>query len=178
MKRLALTALAATVLSVALGAQGPPPINPTIVPEGSSNTFYRGAHAVVVAVVDGIEHAYQFTRDLIVPGRHGGDSLADLREGTTVAVQDQARASSVAPDDVDANGNGRAAATEGTVTKIDRRHAQITVRFAEGKDGTFQLVDAHPKAAAAADAEKTVMISYAGRDGNRVMRVFSALSGS
>jgi hypothetical protein len=177
MHRLALTAIAATALGVALGAQGPPPINPTIVPEGSSNTFYRGAHAVVVAVVDGIEHAYQFTRDLIVPGRHGADALADLREGTTVAVQHKTGAGSTAPDDADADGDGRAAATEGTVTKIDRRHAQITVRFAEGKDGTFQLAEAHPKAAAA-DAAKTVMISYTGKDGNRVMRAFSTLSGS
>jgi hypothetical protein len=176
MKRLALTAIAGALLSATLRAQSPPPINPTIVPEGSSNTFYHGAHAVLVAAVEGIEHVYEFTRDLIVPGRHNGDALADLREGTTVAVQEKADARSSSPDDVDATGNVRAGVTEGTVTKIDRRHAQITVRFAEGKNGTFQLADARGKASGASDAATRVTISYAGKDGKRVVHPFTPVS--
>ncbi|HEY7172995.1 MAG TPA: hypothetical protein VH417_19215 [Vicinamibacterales bacterium] len=177
MKRVALTAIAGALLTASLGAQSGPPINPTMVPEGSSNTFYRGAHAVLVAVADGIEHAYQFTKDLIVPGRHNGDALADLREGTTVAVQDRAGAASAAPDDVDANGNARAGVSEGTVTKVDRRHAQIVVRFAEGRNETFQLAEAHAKASSGR-SEPTVEISYASKDGARVKRAFSKLAGS
>jgi hypothetical protein len=175
MKRLAFAAIAGTLLTAALGAQTPP-INPTIVPEGSSNTFYRGAHAVLVAAVEGIEHVYQFTRDLIVPGRHNGDALADLREGTTVAVQEKATAGTSGADEVDANGNVRAGVTEGTVTKIDRRHAQITVRFAEGRNGTFQLADGRGKASAASDAATRVMISYPGKDGRRVAHPFTPVS--
>lgn len=176
MRRLALTATAATLFFVALAAQSPPPINPTIVPEGSSNTFSRGAHAVVVAVVDGIGHAYRFTRDLIVPGRHDADPLADLREGTTVTVQDRALAGSLTADDVDAHGNVRAAATEGTVTKIDRRYAQITVRFGKGRNGTFQLAEAHSRTPPRSRTEPMVMISYTGKDGKRVAHGFTPVS--
>jgi len=178
MKRLASTTFAGVVLSAALGAQSPPPIHPTVAPENTSNTFYKGAHAVLVAAVDGIAHAYQFTKDLIVPGRHNGDALADLREGTTVTVQEKAGTASAAPDDVDASGNVRAGVTEGTVTKIDRRHAQIMVRFAEGRNGTFQLAEAHTKAPAAtrSSAHEMVMISYAGKDGKRVAHEFTSIS--
>jgi hypothetical protein len=179
MKRLALTAIGGALLTAALGAQTPPPIHPAMAPEGASNTFYRGAHAVLVAVADGVEHAYQFTKDLIVPGRHGGDTLADLREGTTVAVQEKAAVASGGPDEVDAQGNARPGVSEGTVTKVDRRHAQIVVRFAEGKDETFQLAEAHAKAAAGGrTSDPTVEISYASKDGAHVRRAFSKLSGS
>jgi hypothetical protein len=179
MKRFALTAIASALLTAALGAQTPPPIHPAMAPEGSSNTFYRGAHAVLVAVADGIEHAYQFTKDLIIPGRHNGDALGDLREGTTVAVQEKAGAASGAPDEVDANGNARAGVSEGTVTKVDRRHAQIVVRFAEGRNETFQLAEAHAKASAGTrTSDPPVEISYASKDGTRVRRAFSKLSGS
>jgi hypothetical protein len=177
MKRLATTTIAGVLLSAALGAQSPPPINPTIAPENASNTFYKGAHAVLVAAVEGIEHAYQFTKDLIVPGRHNGEALADLREGTTVTVQEKAGTGSAAPDEVDASGNVRAGVTEGTVTKIDRRHAQITVRFAEGKNSTFQLADAHTKApgATGSTGHQMVMISYSGKDGKRVAHEFTSI---
>jgi hypothetical protein len=178
MKRLALTAIASALLTAALGAQAPPPINPTVVPEESSNAFYKGAHAVLVAAVEGITHVYEFTKDLILPGKHT-DELADLREGTTVAVQAKANGGSAAEDEVDAKGKVRAGVTEGTVTKVDRRRAQIKVRFAEGKNATFQLADAHAKghaAGAGTPTTTTVVISYAGHDGGRVSRAFTPIS--
>jgi hypothetical protein len=181
MKRLALVLTTCALLAVRVGAQGspPPPINPTIVPEGSSNTFYKGAHAVLVAAVEGITHVYEFTKDLILPGKHN-DALADLREGSTVAVQANAGGSRAAADEVDANGNTRAGVSEGTVTKVDRRHAQITVRFGEGQNGTFQLAEAHAKGSSAHGSapEPPVEISYSGKDGTRVKQLFSKISGS
>jgi hypothetical protein len=181
MKRFALITMTSALLTVGLGAQGspPPPINPTIVPEGSSNTFYKVAHAILVAAAEGITHVYEFTKDLILPGKHS-DALSDLREGTTVAVQQKADGRGAAADEVDASGNARAGVTEGTVTKVDRRHAQITVRFAEGKNGSFQLADAHAKGSAGhgSTAEPPVEISYAGKDGTRIKQLFSKVSGS
>jgi hypothetical protein len=181
MKRLALITLTSALLTVGLSAQGspPPPINPTMVPEGSSNTFYKGAHAILVAAAEGVVHVYEFTKDLILPGKHT-DALADLREGSTVAVQEKVAGRSAAADEADANGNARAGVTEGTVTKVDRRHAQITVRFAEGKNGSFQLADAHAKGSGphGSAPEPPVEISYAGKDGTRIKQLFSKLSGS
>jgi len=181
MKRLARLAITSLLLTVGLGAQGspPPPINPTMVPEGSSNTFYKGAHAVLVAAVEGITHVYEFTKDLVLPGKHS-DALADLREGTTVAVKGRVERRSTAPDEVDAAGNARAGVTEGTVTKVDRRHAQITVRFGEGRNDTFQLADAHAKGSSghSTTPEPPVEISYPGKDGARIKQLFSKISGS
>jgi len=178
MKRLALTAIGAALLTIVVGAQSPPPVNGPVVPEVTSNTFYRGAQAVLAATIEGIQHVYEFTKDLILPGKHGGDALADLREGTTVVVQDKADAKTVAPETVDDTEDAAAHITEGTVTKVDRRHDKITVRFSEGKSSTFHVADAHTKAPAAATATSgsTVVISYACKDGPRVSRLFTKVS--
>src|SRR3954470_3389816 len=174
MKRFALALIVAALMTTVIGAQSPPPVNGPVVPDGASNTFYRGAQAVLVATIEGIQHAYEFTKDLILPGRHGGDALADLREGTTVVVQDKPDANAAAPQNADPPEDVPSHVTEGTVTKIDRRHDKITVRFGEGKSSTFQVAEAHTKATPAAGA--AVVISYAGKEGPRVSRLFTKLS--
>ena len=50
-------------------AQSPPPVQGTIALEGTMKTFYRAANVVIVTTMDGVEHAYHFTRDLVVHGR-------------------------------------------------------------------------------------------------------------
>ena len=50
--------------------------------------FYRGANVVIVTTMDGVEHVYQFTKNLIVHGgrKPGVDALEGLRDGTTVVI--------------------------------------------------------------------------------------------
>jgi len=176
MKRLALAVIVAAMLTTVVGAQSPPPVNGPVVPDGASNTFYRGAQAVLVATIEGIQHVYEFTKDLILPGKHGGVALADLREGTTVVVQDSRDANAGAPEHVDPSEDVPSHVTEGTVTKVDRRHDKITVRFGEGRSSTFQVAEAKTQAPAAGAGPTTVVISYAGKDGPRVSRLFTKVS--
>lgn len=58
--------------SITLSAQSPPPAQGTI----------------VVTTVDGVEHVYHFTKDLLVHGGKGNgvDALEGLREGSAVVV--------------------------------------------------------------------------------------------
>src|SRR5579864_1016630 len=88
MKRSGLLLLAVMTAPAALSAQTPPPIRGTMATEGNMKTFYRAANTVIVTTIDGVEHVYHFTKDLIVHGGKGPgvDALAGLREGTTVVV--------------------------------------------------------------------------------------------
>jgi hypothetical protein len=64
------------VLSVptAAYAQNRPPLpNEPVALEGTTKQFYRGLNVVIVKTKDGVEHAYQFTKNLIV---HGGKKPA------------------------------------------------------------------------------------------------------
>ena len=54
-------------------AQTRPPLLEPIAMEGTMKQFYRGINVVVVTTMDGVEHVYHFTKDLIV---HGGRSPA------------------------------------------------------------------------------------------------------
>src|SRR5579864_4015988 len=85
-----LTLLGGLVLgmSISLNAQSPPPVQGTVALEGTMKKFYRAANTIVVTTMDGVEHVYHFTKDLIVHGGKGRgvDALEGLREGATVVV--------------------------------------------------------------------------------------------
>ena len=75
-------------LSIALTAQSPPPVHGTIALEGTMRKVYRAANTIIVATIDGVEHVYHFTKDVLVHGGKGTgvDALQGLREGSTVVV--------------------------------------------------------------------------------------------
>src|SRR5207245_6123227 len=100
--------------------------------EESMKAFYRAANISLVATKDGIEHAYRFAKDLVVPGgRNAGPeviaALEGLREGTVVLIQ---------------SGNDEdRMSTEGRVAHIDRRRKQITVKYDDGTDDVLKLTE-------------------------------------
>jgi hypothetical protein len=63
----------------AADAQNRPPLQEPIALEGTMKQFYRGANVVIVTTMDGVEHVYQFTKNLIVHGgkKPGVDALGD-----------------------------------------------------------------------------------------------------
>lgn len=145
-------------------AQSPPPVQGTIALEGTMKTFYRAANVVIVTTMDGVEHAYHFTRDLVVHGGKGSgvDSLEGLREGSTVVVHYTAEGANQAVREVDVIGSEGLEVTEGIVSSIDRARTQITVRYDNGKTEVFRLTDR-----AASEASKE--IEQAGARGARVV---------
>ena len=55
----------------------------TIALEGTMKAFYHGVNTIVVTTIDGVEHVYRFTKDLIIHGGKGSgtEALAGLGEG-------------------------------------------------------------------------------------------------
>ena len=140
------TALAAGLLLFApmtVDAQNRPPLQEPIALEGTMSQFYRGANVVIVTTMDGVEHVYQFTKNLIVHGgkNPGVDALEGLRDGTTVVIHYTDSGSQAAAEEIDLLGDEGLKMTEGVVTDIDRRRKEITIRYANGKTETLQMTE-------------------------------------
>jgi hypothetical protein len=129
---------------------------------------YAAAHTVIVTTIDGMDHVYHFTRDLVVHGGKapGVDALQGLREGTTVVVHYTVHEAEESAQEIDRIGGGGLQVSEGVVTRIDRGRRQITIRFDNGKTETLLLTDR-----AAADAGKDVDQVVAGETSVRETRV-------
>ena len=145
-KWVAWMAIPLAMLAAPVRGQTPPPSGDgtgTIALEGTMKKFYRGANTIVVATLDGVEHVYEFTRDLIVHGgkRAGPDALSGLQPGTTVVIHyavSGPKASATEVDVIDADG---LKITEGRVAHIDRRKGQITIKYVNGMEEKFLLTE-------------------------------------
>jgi hypothetical protein len=168
--------------SMPLGAQSPPPVQGTIALEGTMKKFYRAANVVVVTTMDGVEHMYHFTKDLVVHGGKGAgvDALEDLREGTTVVVHYTVSGAEASAQEIDLFGDEGLKITEGQVAKIDRRRQEITIRFANGTTETLRMTSRLAESArgaekAGADANK-VIVYYSDEAGRKVVHYFKKTS--
>jgi len=159
-------------MSMMLNAQSPQPVQGTIALEGNMKKFYRAANTIIVTTIDGVEHVYHFTKNLVVHGgkRGGVDALEGLREGTTVVVHYTAKGADQSAREVDIVGAEGLKVTEGVVTRIDRRRKQITVRFGNGKAETFRLTQR-------AAAEATKDVDQAGASAAKVIIYYSDEAG-
>ena len=174
---------AAGAMSVPLVAQSPPPVQGTVALEGTMKSFYRAANTVVVATIDGIEHVYHFTTNLVVHGGKGTgvDALAGLQEGATVVVHYTVNLNEASATEIDRIGDEGLEITEGVVTHVDRRRKQITIRFDNGKTETLGLTD---RAAAEAGAElgepgagpTKIVVYYRDEGGQKVAHFFKKIS--
>jgi hypothetical protein len=180
--RSAIVLLAGCFVVDVAAAQGAPPIGGvtgTVATEGSMKAFYHGAQQIIVTTVDGIDHVFEFTKDLIVHGgkRPGPDALAGLRDGTTVVVHYSAAGSGQAAREIDVVGDEGVRVTEGIVAHLDRRHRTITVRYDNGKTEKFELTDraAAEAGESAADASR-VVVYYTDDHGKKVVHFFKRVS--
>ena len=171
--------LAFVVLTMALGtairasAQTPPPAQGTVALEGTVKAFYKAMNIVVVKTMDGMEYVYHFAANLVVHGAKspGVDPLDGLREGATVVVHyasEGVEPTAVEIDRIDTEG---LEATEGVVTRVDRRRKLITLKYDNGRLETFRLTD---RAAAergegdSIDGDGKVIIYYSSENGHKV----------
>jgi len=165
------------IVSTPAHAQNRPPLQEPIALEGTMKQFYRAANVVVVTTMDGMEHVYQFTKDLIVHGgkKPGVDALEGLRAGTTVVIHHTA-GSQASIEEIDVLGDEGLKSTEGMVTNIDRRKNEITIRYNNGKTETLQMTS---RAAAETEAgidesaeEARVVVYYTDEAGRKVAHYF------
>jgi hypothetical protein len=168
----------------AQAAQTPPPMiggtNNTAT-EGTMNKVYRAANLIIVKTMDGVEHAYHFSKDLVVHGGKGTgvDALEGLHEGTMVVVHYTANGSESTAAEVDVVDDLGLKVTEGAVTRIDRGRQQITVKYANGKTEVFRLTEraaAEAPKDAQARNEVKVVIYYKNEHGEKVVHFFKTVA--
>jgi hypothetical protein len=135
--------------------------------------------AVAVKTIDGTKHVLHLARSLVVHGGagSGADLLAGLREGTTAVVHYSGAGAAAAVQEIDVVGDRDPKVTEGTVTKIDRRRRQITIRFDSATSETFQLTeraatDGGPDIAGEAAETGRVTVFYADQGDQKVAHYF------
>ena len=150
--------------------------------EGTVKAVYRATNVVIVATLDGVEHMYHFTKDLLVHGGKGSgvDALEGLREGTTVVIHSSGTGANQSAVEIDRLGDEGLKTTEGVVTNIDRRQREITIRFDNGTKETLQLTE---RAAAEAGSGASqvapaarVTVYYADENGRKVAHYFKKVS--
>ncbi len=178
-----LTAGLAIGASATLGAQGPPPTtSKSPVLEGTMKAVYRATNVVVVATLDGVEHMYHFTKDLLVHGGKGTgvDALEGLEEGTTVVIHSAGTGADQSAVEIDRVGDEGLKTTEGVVTKIDHKRLEITIRFDNGTKETLQLTARAAAEAGSATSQAVpstrVVVYYADEDGRKVAHYFKKVS--
>jgi hypothetical protein len=172
----ALLATAASGLSSPALAQQPPPVTGTRALEGTMKTFYKGLNRLIVVTIDGVEHAFRFTKELVVPGQRGPDPFAGLREGTSVAIYYQLENGAPVALEVDRLDDQGFESTEGMVQKIDRGRRRLTIRFDNGRveqlDLTERAVDALAEDALESMTDTRIRVFYTDESGRRVVHYF------
>jgi hypothetical protein len=169
--------------SITLGAQNGPPVQGTIALEGTMKTFYRAVNTIIVTTIDGVDHVYHFTKDLVVHGGKGRglDALEGLREGSTVVVHYTMTEAEASAREIDRIGDEGLKVTEGVVTRISRGRKQITIRFDDGKSETLRLTD-RAAAEAGKDVDQSataavkVIVYYSDEAGRKVAHFFKKAS--
>jgi hypothetical protein len=131
----------ALIPSMNVHAQSRPPLQEPIALEGTMKQFYKAANVVIVTTMDGVEHVYHFTKDLIVHGgkKPGVDALEGLREGTMIVVHRHASGPEASVAEIDVVGDEGLKITEGAVTNINRRKQEITITYANGTTETLKM---------------------------------------
>jgi hypothetical protein len=167
-------------------AQEPPPIDGmtgTVALEGTVVQEHAAANTVIVKTVDGVEHLFHFTKDLLVHGGKAGgvDALEGLRDGTTVAVHYTVVGGDAAVLELDQISDDGLSVTEGTVIRIDRGRRQITIRFDNQRTEVFELTERAASGAgmeidSAPEGTARVTVYYRDEDGHRVAHFFKRTS--
>ena len=183
--RVLLASVGLSLASVALAAQATPvvPQTGTMALEGTMKTFYRGVNKLVVTTVDGMEHVYHFTKDLVVHGGQdsGAEALEGMHEGAMVVIHYTIERGEPTVREIDRVADAGFEVTEARVVRIERGRKLITVRFGDGRTETFQLTE---RAAAEAPAEleqaqtgtTRVVIYFKDEKGQKVVHFFKKAS--
>jgi hypothetical protein len=177
MRKWICTIASVLAVSAAADAQTTPPVRGTVALEATMKTVYKGLQTIVVTTIDGVEHVYTFSKDLIVHGGKGDgvEALEGLRAGSTVVVHYRLEAAAPSATEVDIVGEPGLRITEATVVDISKNRSQITVRWDSGRTETLTLT---PNAAAETvqftpgDDLAKVIVYYSDEKGRKVAHFF------
>ena len=139
--------------------------------------FYRGLNTLVVSTIDGAEHVYHFAKGLVVHGGTGSGpaALETLEPGATVVVHYRIEGAEDSVEEIDLVAADALKVTEGVVVRLDRRHRQIKLKFADGTTETLHLTDRAAREVPddISDAGATrVTVYYSDQSGHKVAHYF------
>jgi hypothetical protein len=148
-------------------------------PRSDDEEFYRALNVVIVATLDGVEHTYHFSKDVIVHGGRSGD-LDGLRAGTTVVLHYTLKEGQDAVREIDVMGDEGLAISEGIVRFVDKRRREVTVGYDNGKTEVFRLsarlaAEGEP-VESEAHTETKVIFYYSDEQGYKMAHLFKKVS--
>jgi len=168
-------------VSCPVGAQTPPPIGGvtgTMALEGTIKTFYKAANTIVVVTIDGVEHVFHYTKNLLVHGSKD-TTLEGLHEGSQVVVHYAMAGVNEAALEVDSLEDHGLKTSEGVVTRVDRRRKQIAIKYPDGRVETLRLTDRAAVDAddvgAVADGTTRAIVYYSGEGREKVAHFFKTV---
>lgn len=161
-----------------------PPVHGVVALDDTMKKFYRAANVGLVATWSGVEHAYRFSKSLMVEsGETRGRPVAaleGLREGTPVMIRCVVPVRAEQEDAVGLLNSEDLMATEGWVAHIDRRRLQVTVKYDDGSVDILKLTERagaetwpeEEREMAAQIAGAEAAMYYNDEDGQRIVHFF------
>lgn len=168
--------LAAVVGTVALGCAGTAEAQFVSAPHDTRavpapvKAEGEGVHRIASGVAEGVERVDRAVR----PDARDAEALNGLREGQTVVVHDRRQGAQGGGEPADLVGSEGLTATEGTVTDINRKRAEIRIRFDDRTTETFRVAR-QDVGIEGADASH-VLIDYPNAAGEKVGHTFVRVS--
>jgi hypothetical protein len=167
-------------VSISVNAQSGPPIQGvtgTIATEGTIKDVGEAGNTIIVGTLDGVEHVFHFTKDLLVHGGKGSEALRGLKPGSEVVVHYTVDGSGEAAHEIDRLGDEGLKSTKGVVTRVDGRRKQFVIKFADGRTETFRLTDRAAEYAGSDVGRTTtsggqVVVYYSDENGQKVAHYF------
>jgi hypothetical protein len=167
-------------VSMSLNAQSGPPIQGvtgTIATEGTIKDVGEAGNTIIVGTLDGVEHVFHFTKDLLVHGGKGSNALRGLTPGSEVVVHYTVDGSGEAVHEIDRLGDEGLKSTKGVVTRVDKGRKQFVIKFSDGKTETFRLTDRAAEYAGKARTDgNQVVVYYSDENGQKVAHYFRKVS--
>ena len=175
--------LAASVMLSGQTQPAPVGVQGNVTLEGTTKEVYGATNIVIVKTIDGVEHAFHYTKDLLMHGGKGSgvDALRGLEPGSTVVVHYTTANAQDTALEIDRVGEKGLKTTEGVVARVDRARKEITIKYTNGKTETLQLTDRAAAEAgtdvdAASGGATKVVVYYSDDGGRKVAHYFKKIS--
>jgi len=138
----------------------------------------RATTSIAVKTADGTEHTIKVAEATPVHGVK--DGMAGLKTGSEVVVHYTTKGTEKSAVELDTVGKEGLKATEGTVTKLDRKAKTLTVKTADGTEETYKLSahatkDAGKDIAAGSEKSAKVTVYYTEDAGKKVAHFFEKM---
>lgn len=172
MKNLLKLALALSLATLIFAAQETSAIR------GVVTKMDRATQTIAVKTADGTEHTIKVAEKTTVQGTK--DGMNGIGAGSEVVVHCTKKGTEKAAVEIDKIGKDGMKATEGTLTKVDRKAKTVTVKAADGTETTYKMSahatkDAGQDIAAGTEKSAKVTVYYTDDAGKKVAHFFEKL---